>query len=192
MLNSLKTRAWREGRKYSEHFARFFGVKGDVIFATWLTKALENFIVRAADNYMLNINANVKKGGRRQTTDFRQSNLFGEDDGGHAETLTYRELMHKRASFMVGAAKKIRIRLLEEVRKRAEELAQGQGAGLMKLDKKALIAQELASRGVILTKYKRGNNPADPEAMNAGSEHGNKATFNRPVNEGAGVRQITA
>lgn len=145
----------------------FFGCAGDVMFAVWLIKALENFIRRGAAAYVEEINVD----------EARFVNL-SEDD-----------LEIKRLSFIIGTARRIRHRLLAEAKKR-KQAQQSTGRDLVPIDKTALVAQEMKRRDIALVPEQVERTAADSQAMLDGVRLGDKARFDRPVHDGDGAREI--
>jgi hypothetical protein len=154
-------RAGRAGRHV------FFGCAGDVMFAVWLIKALENFILRGAGNYVEEL--------RRDKARFPD---LSEDD-----------IEIKRLSFIIGTARRIRHRLLAEAKKR-KQAQQSTGRDLVPIDKTALVAQEMKRRDIVLAQEQLERTAADMDAMLDGVRLGDKARFDRPVHEGDSIREI--
>jgi hypothetical protein len=153
----------KQSKKSTKHVT-FFGLKGDTIFAVWLIQMLESYIKRSAIQYLWEA---------------------------ERMKLSKEKIALKRESFVVGAARRINQRLLEEARKR--DAARPRGTGLVVASKNSLIANEMKRRGITLHSGTRQEHwrAADSAAYQAGLRHGDKANFNRPVNEGGGVRQIS-
>lgn len=140
----------------------FFGCAGDVMFAVWLIKALENYIRRGAAEYI-------------------ESKTFSDESQDDIEV--------KRLSFIIGTARRIRHRLLAEAKKR-KQAQQSTGRDLVPIDKTALVAQEMKRRDIALVPEQVERTAADSQAMLDGVRLGDKARFDRPVHDGDGAREI--
>lgn len=163
---------WEERKHESLYFV---GLKGDVIFAVWLAQTLEAFIKRGATSYIASLQGSVKRsrGGRVK----RASLNVGWGD---YAALSQQELLEKRNSYIVGAARRINERLLTEALKHQHS-------------KHPMIDAELARRGAVITTKdpRAGMRAADAAAYRSGDQRGNEASFGKPVNAGGGVHMLT-
>lgn len=172
-------------RKYNT--LHFFGLQSDVVFAVWLIQMLETFVKRAANKYIAELNGAI----RSQKTVSRRDFAYSSAGNKRAHSYTYKDLLLKRQSFIVGAARRINERLIEEYHKRHATRSRGTGRDLV-VNKQSLIEFEMKKRGIIISnKHKKTvYRIANPEAFQAGNMKGNEASFERPINGSGLVRQI--
>jgi Protein of unknown function (DUF2786) len=156
----------------------FAGRESDTMFAFWLTDALDAFVTRAAASYI------NECGGARATGTKRVPRVFGQADmfGGSAVTQRDPNTDARRNAmirdFGLGVCARIAERLVElatdETRRRRQD-----------------AQRKLESEGYSFNKSKaQQRRVGDYGAYAAGQSAGNGASFGRPINGGAGVRQI--
>lgn len=140
----------------------FFGTEQDRQFAAWLIESLDLFV-------------------RNQTIRFMESAGFRNGAGP----------WDKQKGFMVGCIQRINHRLhllCEERQKQARPNGRGTSLVVVKM---SLVNSAFAQIGLKLGKGgKSGGMKGDGSAFAAGVAAGDRATFNRPVNGGEGVRAI--
>lgn len=155
-------KVWQERHNDAKALA-FFGLEGDVAFATWLIDSLDAYIARATVRYMAGQQKHVLGGRRRWEV---------------------------QKAFMLGAVDRINKRLREAAaeRRRANQ-RMGDGRSLIAV-KSAIVERAFAALGMRLRNRKSSTEITAGDAYGAGQAAGNHATLGRPVNGGAAVRQI--
>lgn len=141
----------------------FFGTEQDRQFAIWLIESLDLFV-------------------RNQTVRFMEAQSYANGKGP----------WDKQKGFMVGCISRINERLhrLSDEREQAAR-PNGRGKSLV-IVKMALVNKAFGQIGLKLRKGSSGGGmKGEGSAFNAGRAAGDRATFNRPVNGGAGTRAIT-
>lgn len=173
-----ETRVWQTG---SGNAARITicGLQSNVIFAEWLLEALESFIVRGANEYMLTLNEGATVGGSRASSRFReQADMFGglgfKTQGRHYSKM---QLARMREDYIKAAAIEIGRRLMEAAPKQGKAVELAEAA--------------MKRNGIVLSKGRSHSaGSIDPSAGEAGRSRGQAAQFNRPVNAGGRVHAI--
>jgi hypothetical protein len=153
----------------------FFGLRSDADFAVWLSENLDQFVQRAAIEYMA-----------RQPRAKRGPDLL--DALADIHPLDARELWEREKGFVLGAVGRIneRLRELEQLRRTGA----GTGRSLVVV-KSAMVEREFIKLGMNL-RPGRGTSVSsrDGGARAAGYAAGNQASFGRPINGGRGLAAI--
>lgn len=144
----------------SEGIYTFFGTEQDRQFAIWLLSSLDQFVRNSTIRYMEGLGFAGGKGP-----------------------------WDKQKGFMVGCADRINRRLAQLIQeRRAQKAGNGRSLVVVKMN---LVEKAFAEIGMKLRSGgKSGGMKGDGSAFMAGQAAGDRASFNRPINGGAGVRAI--
>jgi len=146
------------------------GLASDAEFATYLFESLTNFALAGAD-----LHAAMER---------KMAIACGSP-------LQSSESKEVRRSYLLGCADRISARLNEMARERRTRVAKpGSYGALIKLDKPQLIRAEMERLGIRVHRGSGTTGAGHSEAFAAGSAHGAKATFGRPVAGGRVAGQI--
>jgi hypothetical protein len=156
------TKVWRS-RENDRDGLVYLGTPSDVTFADWLTKTIVEMVPREAARWT----AREKQDGN---------------------VVNAKTLMH---SFIIGATNRISQRIRAEIQARNAPAVQSPGRGLIVATKQSLIAAELKAMGLHLRSRTTHRTVSNSGAYRAGQAAGDRANYHRPLNGGAGTRQIT-
>lgn len=162
-------KAWRARVGHKNYEFYIFGAEADRQLFTFLLKHLTSFIDREATAYAKDqLRLSIK--------------LTGKADPG--------VLIDQWNSFAEGCMARILVRLKEGSKSRDTNIVMSDGRALVPM-KMAVIKQALKERGYT---FKSGGATTwkgrDRGAHEAGYEAGNRASFDRPINGGEGIRMI--
>lgn len=153
----------------SEHIV-FFGAKPDAVFARWLLGALESFIIRKSAEFKAQYE-------RERTFEYGSCDNGLVGRGRKVHRPNRKQVKYAVESFQAGRISRISLRLLE----------------LADVDEEKMRAlnRALKDRGVHLKHTTANEKRYDRAAFTSGAHAGDEARFNRPVNNGNGVRALT-
>lgn len=161
------TKYWRTrvgDGEYSKQFGvRYYGLRSDVEFATWLDASLANFVIMAADRYVMQKAAGCFMDRKRKEDAWR--------------------------SFAAGCCAKIIERLKAEKKQTVVKAEPGTSTALVVIDKRRIVEQAFqANIGIKLRSTSARQRIGDGGAYHAGHTAGSSASFGRPVNSSATLR----
>jgi hypothetical protein len=137
------------------------GLASDVEFAAYLVESLSNFAVAGAAMHV----AVQRKIAIALAT-----------------PMTAAESREAHRSYLVGCANRVSMRLREMAQQRRAQAARpGSFGALIKLDKPALVDAEMDRIGIHLRRGSSLTGAVNRGSFEAGSQHGAKASFGRPV-----------
>jgi uncharacterized protein DUF2786 len=146
------------------------GFKSDAQFARYLLEALANFAAAGAGVHI--------------AAERKMAIALGTP-------MTSAESREMHRSYLVGCASRMSVRLREMTQQRKAQAAKpGSYGALVKLDKSQLIRDEMERLDIRLHSSGGLTGASDRGAFAAGSVHGGKATFGRPVAGGRVAGQI--
>lgn len=153
-------------RQLNKKYVSFFGLRGDVEFASWLCKALGDFVVAGSHQHVLERKIAMPL---HQKADIR--------------------LWQK--SYFAGAAMRITDRIY--ALKREQDAALKRKAGGSRdliIAKQAIVSAEMARQGIELQSARRSRVDVEQHSYTAGLARGDQASFSRPVNGGRDTRML--
>lgn len=153
-----QTKCWASNRRRG---ITFLGLKSDVIFAEWLMETLIGYCRRSAEEY-------VKTG----------QGAVDAQVYGTAPTKT---------SFIKACASRIGTRLNEEAKNRFRHQAAPAGYAVALRTKDAMITEEMAKMNLRLRAGRTTRNYHKGGSGAAGNAAGDRASWSKPVNGGAGT-----
>ena len=141
----------------------FFGVKSDSQFAAWLLDSLALFVQRESDRYLA------------------KEVITGSDPRWKA-----------RVSFTLACTGRINKRLNDLVKERNKHKPMTKSGHELVVVKNAIVERNFGKLKLDLHDLRgRSRVIANPAAHAAGKEAGDRAQFNRPLNQGEGVKLLT-
>jgi hypothetical protein len=147
-----------------------FGLTSDVEFGSYLVESLTTFALAGADLHV--------------AAERKMAIALGAPLESH-------ESRETRRSYLIGCANRINSRLREMARERRQRSAKpGSYGALVNIDKPVMLREEMERLGIRLRSGSGLTGASDRGAFTAGSAHGSKATFGRPIAGGRVAGQI--
>lgn len=155
--------------KYQGQQVAAFGLLSDAEFAAYLIENLTSFGIAGADIYI--------------AVERKTAIALGTP-------MTAAQVSNAYRSYLIGVADRITMRLLDLARQRQTGAGSGSNRALISLDKPALVKAEMERLGIRLHGARSSVRVSDLDLFSAGSAHGAKASFGRPVEGAAGILRI--
>ncbi|RPH74014.1 hypothetical protein EHM76_04420 [bacterium] len=141
----------------------FFGMKSDTLFASWLLDTLAVFVQRECDRYLT------------------KEAITGSDPRWKA-----------RVSFTLACTTRINKRLENLVKERNKQKIMTKSGHELIVVKNAIVERNFGKLKLELEDVRgRARQIANRPAYDAGKEAGDRARFDRPINQGEPVKQLT-
>jgi Protein of unknown function (DUF2786) len=140
--------------KKGKYELRFYGLKGDAIFAQWLVVSLREFVMRAADWHI----------------------VFE-----YASAYTAQQQREAWRAFAAGACDRISRRLRQNKQQTMVKEG-GNSTALVILNKQLIVNKSLEDKGIHITSKALTNSLGNDDDFYAGYRCGDKAGFNKPLN----------